>query len=43
MARLKRQLTMAKRDGYRLVFLDETMFTRKTLVETEWTLLKENV
>ncbi len=43
MARLKRQLTIAKRDGYRIVFIDETMFSRKTLVETEWTLPKENV
>ena len=34
---------MAKNDGFRLVYLDETMFTRKTVVEAEWTLPKQNV
>ena len=43
LARVKRQLTMAKRDGYRVVYLDETMFTRKTLLDTEWALPGENV
>ena len=43
LSRMKRQLTMAKNDGYRLVYLDETMFTRKTVPETEWTLPKQNV
>ena len=34
---------MARNDGYRIIYLDETMFTRKTVAEAEWTLLKENV
>ena len=42
LARMKRQLTMAKNDGFRIVFLDETMFTRKTVREIEWTLPVEN-
>ena len=38
-----RQLAKAKKDGYRIVYLDETCFTRKTMTDTEWTLPKENV
>ncbi len=38
--RMKRQLTMAKNDGYRVIYLDETMFTRKTVTSEEWTLPK---
>ena len=38
-----RQLSKAKKDGYRIVYLDETCFTRKTMTDTEWTLPKENV
>ena len=34
---------MARNDGYRIVYLDETVFTRKTLVDTEWALPKKNV
>ena len=34
---------MAKNDGYRIIYLDETMFTRKTVVDAEWTLPKENL
>ena len=34
---------MAKNDGFRMVYLDETMFTRKTVADLEWTLPKENV
>ena len=33
---------MAKNDGYRMVYIDETMFTRKTVPEVEWSLPKEN-
>ena len=40
---MKRQLTRAKRDGYRIIYLDETMFTRKTVAETEWALPGENM
>ena len=43
LARMKRQLTMARNAGYRIVYLDETMFTRKTVVNTEWSLPKENI
>ena len=42
-ARMKRQLTMASNDGYRIVYLDETMFTRRTLVDVEWARPKQNV
>ena len=38
-----RQLVKAKKDGYRIVYLDETCFTRKTMIDTEWTLPKENM
>ena len=40
---MKRQMTRAKRDGYRIIYLDETMFTRKTVAETEWALPGENM
>ena len=43
LARMKRQLTMARNDGYRIVYLDETMFTRKAVADLEWALPKENV
>ena len=33
---------MARNEGYRFVYLDETMFTRKTVVDVEWTLPKQN-
>ena len=42
-ARMKRQLTMARHGGYRIIYLDETVFTRKTVPETEWTLPRQNV
>ena len=40
---VKMLLTRAKNDGFRIVYIDETMFTRKTLPETEWSLPKENM
>ena len=40
---MKRQLTRAKNDGYRIVYIDETCFTRKTVADTEWTRPKENI
>ena len=40
---MKRQLTIAKNQEYRVIYLDETMFTRKTIRNEEWTLPKENV
>ena len=39
---MKRRLTVSKRDGYRVIYLDETMFTRKTVLLEEWTLPKQN-
>ena len=40
---VKRQLTRAKNDGYRVVYIDETCFTRKTCRNTEWARPKENM
>ena len=40
LAKMKRELAKAKKDGYRVVYIDETMFTRKTVSDTEWTLPK---
>ena len=42
-ASMKRQLTMARRGGYRIIYLDETFFTRRTVPQTEWMLPGENV
>ena len=40
---MKRLLTRARNDGFRLVYIDETMFTRKTCPDMEWARQKENV
>ena len=40
---MKRQLTIGKNEGYRVIYIDETMFTRKTVRCEEWTRPKENV
>ena len=40
---MKMLLTKAKNDGYRMVYIDETMFTRKTVPQTEWSLAKKNM
>ena len=34
---------MARRDSYRIIYIDETHFTRNTLPETEWSRPKQNV
>ena len=39
-SRMKRELAKAKRDGYRLVYLDECMFTRATVPKAEYCLPK---
>ena len=31
-----------KKEGYRIIYIDETMFTRKTTRDEEWSLPKEN-
>ena len=43
LARMKRQLTMDKKYGYRIIYMDETMLTRKNVIDSEWTLPKQNV
>ena len=40
---MKQQLTKARNAGYRIVYIDETMFTRKTCPDTEWQLPKQNM
>ena len=40
---MKRLLTRAKNDGYRMIYIDETMFTRSTLPDTEWARPNENM
>ena len=40
---MKGLLTKAKNNGYRIVYIDETMFTRKTIPDSEWALKKENM
>ena len=40
---MKRELTKVKNAGYRIIYIDETCFTRKTCTDTEWTLPKENI
>ena len=40
---MKRQLTRARNDGYRIIYIDETMFTRKTITGAEWSRPKENM
>ena len=40
---MKALITKAKNAGFRLVYLDETMVTRKTVEHSEWSLPKQNV
>ena len=40
---MKRQLTLARKDFYRIVYLDEKMFTRSTVPKSEWILPKDNL
>ena len=40
---MKRELSKVRRDGYRIIYLDETCITRKTVPDLEWALPKENV
>ena len=40
---MKRLLNRAKNDGYRIIYIDETMFTRSTLPDAEWARPKENM
>ena len=43
LARMKRQLAKAKKDNYRIIYLDEICFTRKTVSDTEWALPGQNI
>ena len=36
-------MTKARNQGRRIIYLDETMFTRKTVPKTEWSRKKENL
>ena len=38
--KLLRQLEKAKKDGYRIIYLDEAMFTKSALPKTEYCLPK---
>ena len=40
---MKMLLTKAKNQGFRIVYIDETMMTRKTVPLTEWARKKENM
>ena len=40
---MKSELTKAKNNGYRIIYIDETMITRKTVVDAEWSRAKENM
>ena len=39
---MKQQLTKAKNSGYRFIYIDETMFSRKSMPTSEWSLPKKN-
>lgn len=39
---MKRLLTRARNDGCRIIYIDETVFTRKTCLDIEWTREKDN-
>ena len=39
---MKAQLTKARNQGYKIVYADETMFTRKTVPDADWSRPKEN-
>ena len=40
---MKNRLVRLRRQGYRIVYIDETVFTRKTVKDREWTALKSNL
>ena len=42
-AKMLRELTKAKKDGYRIVYIDETMFTRKSIPSKEYYPLSKNM
>ena len=42
-AKMIRELKKAKRDGYRIIYIDETVFTRSTVPRSEYCLPKKNM
>ena len=40
---MKGLLTRAKNDGFRIIYIDETVFTRKTCLDSEWALKNDNM
>ena len=38
-----RQIEKFKRDGYKIVYLDETMFTKSSVLKTEYCLPSQNL
>ena len=42
LVRLRREISKVKKEAYRIIYLDETMFTRKTIRQEEWCLPKDN-
>ena len=43
LAKMKRELTKARKDKYRIIYLDETVFTRSTRRHNEWSLPGQNL
>ena len=42
-AQMIRDLNKAKRDGYKIIYIDETIFTRSTVPKIEYCLPKDNM
>ena len=40
---MKREITKALKDGYRIVYIDETIFSRKTVPRNEYCLPSQNM
>ena len=41
--RMKNKLTKVRREGYRVIYIDETVFTRKTVKDREWCASRSNL
>ena len=41
-AKLKKEIDQAREDKYKVIWIDETMFTRKAVKRTEWARTGEN-
>ena len=40
---MRNRLAKVQREGYRVIYIDETVFTRKTVKEREWTASRSNL